>query len=118
MPLGKDLALELSNMEEMTGAKADKVVKEIVCCDYSPTVIRLCKDNQRLAANRMPNNYKSLLVDYVTEDARKLQYLDCCFDLVLEKGTLDAMLSDTETGVDSCIRIMAESARVLKEGGT
>jgi hypothetical protein len=118
MPLGKDLAIELSAMEEMTGAKADKVVKEIVCCDYSSTVIRMCKENQRLETNRMPNNCEPFLVNYITADARKLKYPDCCFHLVLEKGTLDAMLSDTETGVDSCIQTMAESARVLKEGGT
>jgi hypothetical protein len=120
MPLGKGLALELSTMEETTGAKADKVVKKTVCCDYSSTVIFLCNENQRRkgADDGMPSKHDKLfLVDYVTADARKLQYPDCSFHLVLEKGTLDAMLSDKETGVDSCLQIMTECARVLKEGG-
>lgn len=117
VPLGKGLSLELSNLEVTTGSKADQVVKEIVCCDYSATVIYLCKENQRREMSDMLSSGKPFLVDYVTADARKLQYPDCRFHLVLEKGTLDAMLSDKETGVDSSIRIMMECARVLKEGG-
>lgn len=117
VPLGKDLALELSNLEATTGSKADQVVKEIVCCDYSATVIYLCKENQRREMGNMLRNGKPFLVDYVTADARKLQYPDSRFHLVLEKGTLDAMLSDKETGVDSSTRVMMECARVLKEGG-
>ncbi len=53
----------------------------------------------------------------ITADARKLPYPDCSFDLVLEKGTLDAMLSDKEDGESNCVLIMTECARVLKERG-
>jgi ubiquinone/menaquinone biosynthesis C-methylase UbiE len=117
VPLSKGLALELSNLELTTGSKADQVVKEIVCCDYSATVIYICKENQRREISDMLSNGKPLMVDYVTADARQLQYPDGRFHLVMEKGTLDAVLSDKETGVDSSIQIMTECARVLKEGG-
>ena len=117
VPLSKGLALELSNLELTTGSKADQVVKEIVCCDYSATVIYICKENQRREIGDMLSNGKPLKVDYVTADARQLQYPDGRFHLVMEKGTLDAVLSDKETGVDSSIQIMTECARVLKEGG-
>jgi len=39
------------------------------------------------------------------------------FDLVLEKGTLDAMLSDTDVGEAGCVAIVTECARILKTGG-
>ena len=118
VPLAKDLALELSNLELTTGSKADQVVKEIVCCDYSATVIYICKQNQRRETSDMLSNSKPILVDYVTADARQLQYPEGRFHLVLEKGTLDAMLSDKESGVDSALQIVTECARILKEGGT
>lgn len=119
MPLGRDLSMELTALEDTTGAKAGNIVEKIVCCDYSPAVIDLCKENQRrdmqLAASE--NRKGVLTVDYITADARKLQYPDSSFHLVLEKGTLDAMLSDREDGESNCVKVVAESARVLKEGG-
>ena len=127
MPLGRDLSLELGKLEETTGAKADNIVKEIVCCDYSSTVIELCKENQRKylaqllgGSDNSPSssmNSNFIVVDYVIADGRKLPYPDGSFHLIMEKGTLDAMLSDKETGASNCTLIIAECARVLKEGG-
>ena len=125
VPLGKDLASDLMTLEATTGAKARNVVKEIVCCDYSSAVISKCKENQLVDMgedrdtdeSKDDSGGKLLLVDYVTADARKLPYPNCSFHLALEKGTLDAMLSDKETGISSCTLIIAECARVLKEGG-
>lgn len=121
MPLGRDLALELAQFEKATGASADNIVKEIVCCDYSSTVIDLCKENQRqdlqARASKSGGGINCVEVDYVTADARKLPYPDSNFDLIMDKGTLDAMLSDKETGASNCTKIMADCARVLKEGG-
>lgn len=119
VPLGRDLSMELANLQAITGAKASQVVKEIVCCDYSPAVIDLCKENYLRDLQALGNggNENSVVVEYVTADARKLPYPDCRFDLILEKGTLDAMLSDKENGQANCTLIMADCARVLKEHG-
>jgi hypothetical protein len=58
------------------------------------------------------------ILDYQVADARKMpQYKDKSIELVLEKGTLDAMLSDKEAGVTNCIAIVTEIARVLTIGG-
>lgn len=132
VPLGKDLARELGELETRTGAKAENVVKRIVCCDYSETVIGMLKSpllNEKLstkseqAATAGDGGGESLstpadhLLDYVVADARKLPYSDEEFHLVLEKGTLDAMLSDKEIGVSNCVLIVTECARILAIGG-
>jgi len=122
MPLGRDLSMELAMLQETTGAKADNIVKEIICCDYSPTVIELCKENQRRdiqasSGDAQNENTTFVVVDYVTADARKLPYPDSSFHLILEKGTLDAMLSDKENGASNCTLIIADCSRVLKQGG-
>jgi len=56
-------------------------------------------------------------VQYEVADARKLNYDDGFFDVIIDKGTLDAMLSDKEYGVSNCKAIVAEVARVLSVGG-
>jgi ubiquinone/menaquinone biosynthesis C-methylase UbiE len=109
--------MHLISLEGTTGAKADNIVKKMICCDYSPTVIDLCKENQKRDLQFREANQKGIEVEYITADARKLPYPDCSFDLVLEKGTLDAMLSDKEDGESNCVLIMTECARVLKERG-
>jgi hypothetical protein len=117
VPLGQGLSAELSRLQDVTGAKADKIVKEIVCCDYSSAAIDLCNENQRRDLESRGDDTKFIVVDYVTCDARKLPYPNCSFHLIIEKGTLDAMLSDKEAGRSNCTMIMTECARVLKQGG-
>lgn len=130
VPLGKDLAIELEELERTTGSKAGNVVKRIVCCDYSGTVIQMLKspllnhcgqekvstESEQATVGDGPTLADHLL-EFVVADARKLPYSDCEFQLVLEKGTLDAMLSDTEIGVSSCVLIVTECARILAIGG-
>jgi SAM-dependent methyltransferase len=114
VPLGTDLC-EL----RQTGKE---ILNKIVCCDYSPAVIKTLKDNARIEANKEqgdhPKSCNDSIVEFVVADARELDYSDGSFDLVLEKGTLDAMLSDKEMGTANCIRIVTECARVLTTGGT
>lgn len=117
VPLGQELSAELCRLQDVTGAKADEIVKEIVCCDYSSAVIDLCNENQRRDLGSQSDNTKFIAVDYVTCDARTLPYPNCSFHLIIEKGTLDAMLSDKEAGRSNCTLIMTECARVLKQGG-
>jgi SAM-dependent methyltransferase len=57
------------------------------------------------------------ILDFETADARKLAYGDESFELILEKGTLDAMLADKENGIKNCQTIIGECARVVKQGG-
>ena len=59
----------------------------------------------------------SVTVEYEVADARKLPYDDESFELLIEKGTLDAMLSDTKDGAENSRLIVGECARVLASGG-
>lgn len=120
VPLGKDLAIELISLEKSGNTKVDAVIKKIVCCDYSPTVVAMLNKQKQEAEGLESEDLATLdtILDYQTVDARKMpQYKDKSFEIVLEKGTLDAMLSDKEVGVINCQAIMTESARVLTIGG-
>lgn len=58
-----------------------------------------------------------LNVHYEVQDARKLPYNNETFDLIIDKGTLDAMLSDKKHGMENCIRIIKEASRVMSSSG-
>ena len=166
MPLGKELAAELVELEHKTKGKATAIVEKIVCCDYSSEVIDLLKvsmptgttEHDKPSDNTIHENdneakdegskkveaesnvdgtdsnpVKTIpptdgsitsrvttiadILEYVTADARSMTYDDGSFHLILEKGTLDAMLSDKEEGVSNCVAIVKECARVLATGG-
>jgi SAM-dependent methyltransferase len=84
-----------------------------VCVDYSGAVIRKLRLNDR--TNPSLGGASSL--SYEQADGRALTYKNSSFDLVFEKGTLDAMLSDAENGLANAHRICFEAARVLVSGG-
>lgn len=48
--------------------------------------------------------------------ALDLKYDDLSFDVVIDKGTLDAVLCQ-KNGQENAKRMMEESYRVIKEGG-
>ena len=140
-PLGTELADDMMDLEMKTGAKASLVVNRIVCTDYSSTLIDMMKrlytkkrkknepveksgvgnEEHKLenhSEEKIKGNLKSELnVEFVVADARDLPYPDGFFHLILEKGTMDAMLSDSEVGIPNCIKIVSDSARVLAVGG-
>ncbi|GAX24178.1 hypothetical protein FisN_4Lh267 [Fistulifera solaris] len=101
----------------------------VVCIDYSASVIQ--KMEEKYTKDLEPETKKIKTTDNVHEpskkettplefkkvDARNTPFSDESFHLVLEKGTLDAMLSDREAGSANCQKIIRESARVLKTGG-
>ena len=124
VPLGTDLCNDMLKMQKDTGSKAKLVVSQIVCCDYSSTVIDILKERhqqtriEREKNTGIPIEHDDLDVEYEVADARDLKYKNNFFDLVIDKGTLDAMLSDKKMGVSNCVSIVKEVARVLSIGGT
>lgn len=74
--------------------------------------------NTRTESNVKPTHPHSYVnVEYKVHDARNLPYKTGEFDIVCDKGTLDAMLSDKVNGIKNCVRIVAESGRVLNTNG-
>lgn len=101
----------------------NSLASRIVCCDYSPSVIALLKQLQ--SWNIQPGrtlrfcggNDIAPKVEYVIADATEIPYPDNSFDIVMDKGTLDAMLSDKVNGVTNSIKAVAEMARVFNSAG-
>lgn len=112
VPLGVELAADLAKMQEGTGVAAELVVSEISCIDYSDIVVKSLIDKQK------KEHSSTLQVSFDSLDARDLPYSPNTYDLVLEKGTLDAMLSDEGEGKQNCIQIVKEMARVTNIGGS
>jgi SAM-dependent methyltransferase len=134
VPLGADLALELERLEENTGCASQSIVKRILCVDYSETVVQAMRKQYLEAGNdtkpatdtdtatekvnnNSNNNCKTGPLEFAVEDARRLNCPNESFELILEKGTLDAMLSNKGDGVANCVEIVTECARVLTRGG-
>jgi hypothetical protein len=143
VPLGRDLAVGIMHLEgddvndhtkEDTKVSppwvANQIIEKVICVDYSESVIQAMKeqdhstnatrksDNEDEACKTTMNKSSRIPVIYEVADARKLPYPDQHFQLILEKGTLDAMLSDKDLGKTYCTSIVAECARVLSIGGT
>jgi hypothetical protein len=114
VPLGKDIIAGIQELENSKDAiVTEKILKRVICVDYSTIVIEamISKEKSDSAGKR------SVPLEYVCADARKLPYENEQFQFILEKGTMDAMLSDLKTGSDNCRAIMAEMARVVAIGG-
>jgi SAM-dependent methyltransferase len=112
VPLGRDLITAIIDLESEADIDASNILEKVVCLDYSKNVIdAMKKDQKKQSRCRIP-------LEYLVADARKLPHDEQSFELLLEKGTLDAMLSDREgNGSDNCRKIVAECARVTKAGG-
>ncbi|KAL7466704.1 hypothetical protein ACHAXS_006995 [Conticribra weissflogii] len=130
VPLGLALAADLVSMETASGCNAKYVVEEITCIDYSEIVVHDLIDNQKKQESDRSDGYPIdgskdsersvrdvLRPSFQAVDARKLPYPSNTYDLILEKGTLDAMLSDPDEGIMNCVAIVKEMARVTAEGG-
>ena len=125
-------------MEDDTGASARNVVDRIVCADYSGIVINALRGEQRkergegggkgggqggkrlrkgeggAGERKDEEDEDPLEVTYEVGDARSLTYESGSFHLVVEKGTLDAMLSDKTGGMRDCIKIVSNMEQVCK----
>ena len=111
VPLGRDLARSIESFESQTGIASNNILKQVVCVDYAPSCIESLKKEQKKESDQR------IQLSFEVGDARKLKYKNESFQLILEKGTMDAMLSDADQGVDNCKLIVAESARILTTGG-
>lgn len=117
-PLGRDLALSIQEYGISIGQDPSSIVQKVVCLDYSKNVIETMKEEQEKKQIQSNAKEKGLPVHYEVADARQLSYQNESFEMILEKGTLDAMLSDSDgSGQENCRKIVSECARVLKVCG-
>merc|ERR1712238_634778 len=121
MPLGTSLAIDVMTMQSTAEFGAKSLVEEVTCVDYSEIVVQSLIDRQRReqeqAQSTSSNAGQKLQPTFQALDARSLPYAPNTYDLILEKGTLDAMLSDNEEGLSNCAQIVKEMARVTSDGG-
>jgi Methyltransferase domain len=80
-------------------------------------VLRRSKDQPKCGEGLVPLDVGDVSLSFEVIDARKLPYDSGSFDLILEKGVLDAMLSDPENGRANCLEILSECSRVLVYDG-
>jgi ubiquinone/menaquinone biosynthesis C-methylase UbiE len=119
VPLGTGLVKDLPSEH----------LARVVCIDYSASVIQKMEEKYAHDSEPDPKKMKTtnnqqeppkketIPLEFQKVDARNMPYSDEIFHMVLEKGTLDAMLSDRKSGSVNCQQIIRESARVLKTGG-
>jgi len=113
VPLGMDVVSGILEHGKYKGISPSSILKRVVCIDYSKSVIDALRSTQKVDTNPPP----LISLDFDCEDARKLPYETGRFHLVLEKGTMDAMLSEPTVGADNCRAIVAEMARLVSVKG-
>jgi SAM-dependent methyltransferase len=116
-PLGVGIAEEIMELEATAGWKHSDVIQRIVCSDYSSSVIDVLRKGKEDTESSFAVDVGDVPVSFEVIDARKLPYADGSFDLILEKGVLDAMLSDAEKGRNNCVAILSECGRALVYDG-
>ncbi|XP_043918670.1 eEF1A lysine and N-terminal methyltransferase isoform X2 [Protopterus annectens] len=83
--------------------------REIINIDISEVVITHMKERNSVQRPKMA---------YITMDLMQMDFEDSCFQVVLDKGTLDAIMTDeSEKTVENVNRMFSEIGRVLQVGG-
>jgi len=95
--------------EDMYAKSRAKIITSI---DISSVVIQMMNDR----AKRLFKN-KSTGLKYFTMDIKKMTFKDATFDLVIDKGTIDALMCASR-GEAEAEAAVGEVARVLRPGGT
>ena len=121
-PLGRDLAMSIEEHGTSINRDPSSIIRKVICVDYSKNVIDSMKEEQKLQNTKaVPSKItekKQIPISYEVVDARQLPYGNESFEMILEKGTLDAMLSDEDgNGPKNCRMIVKNCARVLAIGG-
>lgn len=115
-PLGQDLANSIEEYAIRNRRESSTLIKKVICSDYSKNVIDTMKREQK--QKQLQSKMKGIPILYEVDDARNLCYDNQSFEIILEKGTLDAMLSDSDGhGQKNCRKIVSECSRVLTIGG-
>ena len=93
----------------LTGMLAAGHTGKLHAIDFSDSIIKkVIEDHPKSTAS-------SNRIDYLVMDARALTYDNDDWDSVIDKGTLDAMLCDKETGLSNAKELISEACRVLKK---
>jgi hypothetical protein len=117
VPLGVDLVKDLLE----SGESIANIVSRVVCTDYSNVLIDMMKKKNTSNSSsttkegtQFDNVANCNVLEFEEADAMNMdKYQNGSFQLILEKGLLDAMLSDEQDGVENCIKAVAECARLL-----
>lgn len=125
VPLGWELATELNSLQQSTGCNARNAVSSIECIDYSENVIgdlnKQLLDEMQKQRQDATTKYEELIPPihpkFTAYDARSLPHESNSVSIILEKGTLDAMLSHPTEGISNSISIVKQMARVCEIGG-
>jgi len=123
VPIATSLLSDLVSMQQSDNGSNANLIEEVTCIDYSEVVIEtLIKQQKKLEQEQQNSSGKKdtthqLQPTFQALDARSLPFESNTYDLIIEKGTLDAMLSDDVDGIPNCIKIVEEMARVTSEGG-
>ncbi|KAK2188644.1 hypothetical protein NP493_126g04017 [Ridgeia piscesae] len=99
------------------------------CLDFSqPALLYQRQRHQREVCRRIEHNTSSKSprivspsesnLCFLRADARHFPFPNDLFYFVVDKGTTDAVLKDTRSGIATATRILQESLRVLKTSGT
>ncbi|XP_040421069.1 eEF1A lysine and N-terminal methyltransferase [Cygnus olor] len=108
-PRDKVLVVGCGNSELSEQMYDTGMCEDIVNIDISDAVI--CQMQERSASKRPK-------MSYVLMDMLQMDFPDARFQVVLDKGTLDAILTDDEEATLSKVdRMFAEVSRVLQIGG-
>jgi SAM-dependent methyltransferase len=91
---------------EMSASMYDDGFEHITNIDFSQVVIK-----EMTQKNRSRSKMK-----YLEMDMLRLEFPDASFDVVVDKGALDALYSDDKQEFDAS-KMFSEIARVLKEKG-
>jgi len=131
VPLGESIFSNLNKMHATNSSEDDPpLINRMVCSDYSSVVIAKLQEKSKKQAKERPQP------EYIEADARKLsKYFinnadklsssqssehdsqSCMFEMVIDKGTLDTMLSDPKEGKSNCKQITSEATSLLSIGG-
>lgn len=126
VPLGIGIYNEISTLQPDDNIST---IESITCIDYSKSVIDMLREQQqekrhsKLESTGTTQKTQQIYgssdtkMVYEVQDARKLPYKNSYFHLIIDKGTLDAMLSDKDAGKANCIKIVSEASRVLAQDG-
>ncbi|KAM7055273.1 eEF1A lysine and N-terminal methyltransferase isoform 1-T1 [Molossus nigricans] len=107
-PREKVLVIGCGN-SELSEQLYDVGYQDIMNIDISEVVIKQMKERN---ANRRPQ------MSFLKMDMTQMEFPDASFQVVLDKGTLDAVLTDEEERtLQQVDRMLAEVGRVLQVGG-